>query len=253
MACSSTPMRCGRWPRAALRLAFQPVKSAPPLGVSRAGGAPDLPAALPWPSWRDTPLGFVVQIALHDLAGSAVAAQLPASGLLSFFVDPAQRADGSQPADRGAWAVVFSPAGQLARRTPPAGSAPPLPVSRAHFTPDLTLPNVPTERNPALTLTAEEQASYELLLLALRAGSNPAAARNRLFGEPDSIQDDVLLTCAAASAPPDPLAWQLLLQLDSDEAAGMRWGSAGMLYFAIPRAALAAQQFDAAWAVIQSD
>jgi uncharacterized protein YwqG len=49
------------------------------------------------------------------------------------------------------------------------------------------------------------------------------------------------------------LDWQLLLQVDSDEHAGMKWASAGMLYFWIKRADLAAGHFNNTWVVLQSD
>ena len=47
--------------------------------------------------------------------------------------------------------------------------------------------------------------------------------------------------------------WQLLLQIDSDENAGMRWGNAGMLYYWIKRDDLKARHFDDTWLVLQSE
>lgn len=56
-------------------------------GSSKFGGAPDLPADLPWPTWRDGLLGFMGQFDLADLPGSLVADSLglPEAGLLSLF------------------------------------------------------------------------------------------------------------------------------------------------------------------------
>jgi uncharacterized protein YwqG len=48
------------------------------------------------------------------------------------------------------------------------------------------------------------------------------------------------------------LDWLLLLQIDSDPNAGMRWGSSGMLYYWIERRALEARHFEDVWCVLQS-
>jgi uncharacterized protein YwqG len=88
-----------------------------------------------------------------------------------------------------------------------------------------------------------------------------------MLGYADAIQDDMRLQCQLVShgiAPgtndpriaaltPGAADWILLLQIDSDGLAGMRWGSAGMLYFWIERMALAAGHFDDVWVVLQSD
>jgi uncharacterized protein YwqG len=47
--------------------------------------------------------------------------------------------------------------------------------------------------------------------------------------------------------------WGLLLQIDSDEHAGMRWANNGMLYYWIQQADLAARRFDTTWLVLQSE
>jgi uncharacterized protein YwqG len=46
-------------------------------------------------------------------------------------------------------------------------------------------------------------------------------------------------------------SWRLLLQVDSDEAAGMMWGDSGMLYFWIRDDDLAARRFERVWCVMQ--
>jgi uncharacterized protein YwqG len=47
--------------------------------------------------------------------------------------------------------------------------------------------------------------------------------------------------------------WQLLLQIDTDERIGMRWGSTGMLYYWIRWPDLQAHYFDETWLVLQSE
>ena len=43
--------------------------------------------------------------------------------------------------------------------------------------------------------------------------------------------------------------WELLLQVDSDEANGMMWGDMGRLYFLIHRDDLQARRFEKAWMI----
>jgi len=51
----------------------------------------------------------------------------------------------------------------------------------------------------------------------------------------------------------DAIDWLLLLQIDSDEHVGMRWGNTGMLYYWLKRDDLKAQRFDETWLVLQSE
>jgi uncharacterized protein YwqG len=48
-------------------------------------------------------------------------------------------------------------------------------------------------------------------------------------------------------------SWQLLLQVDSDDRAGMRWASYGMIYDWITDRALKERQFNRTWMILQSD
>ncbi len=89
---------------------------------------------------------------------------------------------------------------------------------------------------------------------------------NRLLGNPDTIQDDMRIQCQltshgvtdgndprTAALSKGAMDWQLLLQVDSNEHAGMRWASSGMLYYWITSADLHARHFDATWVVLQSE
>jgi len=51
----------------------------------------------------------------------------------------------------------------------------------------------------------------------------------------------------------DARNWQLLLQVDSDEQAGMHWANTGMLYYWITSADLQAHAFEHCWLVLQSE
>nr|MBF6591327.1 DUF1963 domain-containing protein [Ktedonobacterales bacterium] len=77
------------------------------IGASKLGGLPDLPPDVPWPARAGAPLAFVAQVRLDDVAPFDVTHVLPATGLLTFFYDARQQAFGADPADRGAWQVLY--------------------------------------------------------------------------------------------------------------------------------------------------
>lgn len=57
-----------------------------PLGGSKLGGQPDLPAESEWPSYNDESMVFIGQINLSELANFNSGLELPKKGLLSFFI-----------------------------------------------------------------------------------------------------------------------------------------------------------------------
>lgn len=91
-----------------IRLVIDGQIDATAAGVSRLGGSPDLPPDAPWPAEDDgTPLSFIAQLDMRQMAAHDVQGILPRAGLLSFFYAAAsQRAWGFNPADHGAWAVI---------------------------------------------------------------------------------------------------------------------------------------------------
>src|SRR5664279_4865149 len=56
-----------------------------PIGVSKMGGSPDVPADFQWPMWNDVPLTFIAQIRFSDAKPFDQEDLLPAQGLLYFF------------------------------------------------------------------------------------------------------------------------------------------------------------------------
>jgi uncharacterized protein YwqG len=252
-----------------LRLLATPVEDRQPVGTSRLGGQPDLPAGFPWPEWKDRPMSFLAQICLEDIAGFAPAEALPSSGLLSFFYDSRQETYGASPDDRGGWAVsFFEPAIQLSLAPFPDG----LP-REARFKPlglkyhrEWTLPVDPRQAKPGLELSDSEQRAYENLLRDFFGPGDRKIPHHRMFGWPDQLQDDMQLQAALAAnnirdrhdprekeAAQTKSRWVLLLQVDSDERAGMRWGSYGMIYDWIEEEALKERVFNQTWMILQSD
>jgi uncharacterized protein YwqG len=146
--------------------------------------------------------------------------------------------------------------------------------------PELALPAPFPDEVRAMGLSDEETDAYWRLTEELeREGARvdasvaeaPGTARyppiHRLGGVPHEIQNPMEAECELARRGEDPLAlpysrqeevaeeakarWRLLLQVDSDDAAGMMWGDAGMLYYWIRDDDLAARRFDRAWCVMQ--
>jgi uncharacterized protein YwqG len=241
------------------------------VGASRLGGQPDLPAGVAWPLLRGAPMAFIAQIALAALGPYDVQRALPPAGMLWFFYDAQQQTFGADPADRGGWHVLYRDA-DGATPLRPAPFPPALPAA-ARYTPctlsartELTLPQRPATELTPFTWTPEQQSRYEALLATRETPAERAVPHNRLLGHPDALGDDMRLECQlaangvsslddprVAALSPGAHAWRLLLQVDSDEHAGMRWGNNGLLYFWIERDALAARRFENVWLVLQSE
>lgn len=258
----------------AIRLSTRAVaQEAIAVGASEIGGQPDLPPNTPWPAKQGAPLSFVAQIRLEEVASYDSAHVLPSKGLLSFFYDAAQETYGGSPADRDGFHVFyFADAVGVWRQSFPEA----LPAS-ARFTPcavsfatELTLPDTPTVALPNLTWTPDQQKTYEAVLATLPgAEAQHAAPQDQLLGYPDTLQDDMRLECQLAShgvdvsqMASDPRAkalipgaddWTLLLQVDSDGQAGMRWGDGGILYYWIEQNALRSANFSNVWGVLQTE
>lgn len=240
------------------------------VGASKIGGMPDLPAGMSWPEWKGKPQSFIAQILLDEVHQYDTNGLLPPHGMLWFFYDASQQTFGDSPADSGGWRVLFTDGdlSKLQRANAPA-QLPKESQFRAcatKFASEITLTQQPQLEIPHLNWSEAEQKQYETLLSSFPSPDDRAKVHHRLLGYPDTIQDDMRLQCQLMSNgvtdPNDPRTaalakgatdWQLLLQIDSDEQAGMRWGNNGMLYYWIKRADLQTRHFERAWLVLQSE
>ncbi len=234
------------------------------VAISHLGGEPDLPPTVDWPEWNGKPLSFIAQIALSEMP-ELPEARLPPSGLLSFFYEAGQEAWGFDPADRGAWRVLWSPEQGLEPRSTPAAVPEDGRYQACRLTGIVEINHVPWE-SPAvdtLGMTREEVFAYAD---AFEADDAPI---HRLLGHPEPIQGDMQLEaqlvsnglyCGDPSDFEDPRAvelrdgavdWRLLLQVDSDDGAGMMWGDAGRLYFWMTEDAIERRDWDSAWMILQ--
>jgi len=256
--------------KASIRLLTTPVaETTLELGASKLGGVPDLPTATSWPIWKDIPQSFIAQIRLADLHQYDVNGVLPGQGMLWFFYDAQQQTYGADPMDKGGWAVLFAETPGTLERTPAPATLPPASQFRAcalTYTSELTLALQPQLELASFDWTDEEQQRYETMLASFPTPEDHAAVHNRLLGNPEMLQDDMRSQCQlvshgvtdvsdpkAAELAPGTMDWQLLFQVDSDEQAGMRWASTGLLYYWLKKVDLQACNFAASWLVLQSE
>ncbi len=250
-------------------------RAEPGIGRSRVGGLPDLPAGLSWPRRipGGAPLSFLAQFNLAEVAPYDPEGRLPRQGMLWFFYDAEEQPWGFDPADRGAWRVIYAdvdPAGLVRLGSPEAlGTEWIFREATVGFRRELTLPPLESGFVQGLNLSREERGRYmdlEEAVHRLYGGENI----HRLLGHPQPIQGDMQLECQLVShglycgtseGYQDPQAealrpgaadWRLLFQLDSDfDATGMMWGDVGRLYFWIREQDLRERRFADVWMVLQ--
>jgi uncharacterized protein YwqG len=223
-----------------------------PLGVSRFGGEPDLPAHFAWPTReivetkgilrrhtlrRPGGLDFLAQIRCEELAGLALPDGVPRRGMLWVFYDAEEQPWGFRKEDAAAARIVHvADPGPLSRTQAP-------PRRRHAFRPCRIRPveswTLPEQTIP---IDSDDEALVEAYLeeLCVALHGDPTSPLHRLLGHGQWIQND---------ATEDEPGSRLLLQIDSDDdvdGPGWMWGDAGRLYFTLMDEQLRAQRFDAA-------
>lgn len=229
---------------------------------SRLGGPAALPLEMSWPRWKDRDQALIAQLMMSDVAHLDRDCLLPSEGRLLFFYDQEQESWGFDPNDRGSWTVLF-----VGPETPTQTSERAIYPSR-RLTPssEICLPPWESLQFETLQLPAEETDAYIGLRDSLRSDGDLVT---KVLGYPDPVQGAMEVECQFASngiycgnadAYKDPRAgellsgardWRLLLQVDSEEAAGMMWGDVGRLYYWIRESDLRSANFHAAWLVLQ--
>lgn len=266
-------------------------------GQSKLGGLPDLPHGIDWPTWTPpappkkpgfferlfskqsaqpqefppSPHSFVAQFNLAEVAPYDTEKKLPASGMLYFFFDTAVCPWGFNPADRGAWKVLYwnGDISQLSRTAAPPGFDQRLvfKASRPTFSSEKVLPPWESLLMERLNMSDDESTEYIEMLEDLSIYNDDPASR--LLGHPDQIQGDMLRQCQlvtndiyvgngnCADNPrvPDLLKsaadWQLLFQIDSQHVGTNYWGDAGRIYYWTRSYDLAQHNLDNIWLVLQ--
>jgi uncharacterized protein YwqG len=250
-----------------------------PVGTSKFGGCPDLPAGVQWPHWQDKPLSFLTQLNLDTLPQVSLFDALSASGHLLFFYETKAQTWGFDPHDKGSWRVVYTeePNEKLERRETPKG-AETFAACTLSFRASFSLPSPQSEEVQALGLKYGETESYEEAracdfetnISDSEATERIMGCRHQLLGYSHEIQNEMRtesqfasngIYCGGASRFEDSerllelkrevTQWQLLLQIDSDDDVGWMWGDLGRLYFWIRGSDLAAKEFSNVWMILQ--
>jgi uncharacterized protein YwqG len=264
-----------------------------PIGASRIGGVPDLPDGFRWPQWsgsrtewigsgmtreapfKDRDLNFVAQFNLSDLAAFSACKELPSQGTLYFFYDWDVQPWGYDPADHLGARVIHleGPIGPLIRANDESrtGSFP----CKLAFAEDWTIPggecfgldeHLGRDDGSALaTVEAIEEVRRDLNNVSEGEYFKPI---HRLFGWPETIQNDMRLECQlvsngvycggagvdqrAAALADGAKDWRLLLQIDTDdEGPGWMWGDCGRIYFWMHKDDLREHRFTNARLILQ--
>lgn len=233
-------------------------------GVSRFGGHAVLPGGRSWPTWNGRPLQFLALIDLAGLAGLPSDLALPSMGTLSVFFDHEEQPWGFRPEDQGGCQVFYDPSGATMTIEHPAGVDAFTAVSVAPRA-GMSVPHPWEEGVDALG----EEASDLVFAVLEDLDGDGDRVDHRLGGWPSIIQSPIWLECQLTANGVDTggpagyqgdrvealragaADWQLLLQVDSDEASGWMFGDIGRLYVCIRRQDLAELRFDRCWTVLQ--
>ena len=232
-------------------------------GNSRLGGIPDL--ATPWPRYEGRPLGCVAQLDLEEMKAAGGPDWLPATGRLIFFYELEHGSWGIEGKDAGSAIVIYETGDQaqaiVAGDLPEDARFPSYPV---RFTAATSLPSESRLEVDWKRLTKAEHLAVEAAVEALQ----PPGPVHQVGGYPQSVQgDDMEVQCQSVTEglylgdrggsktsermSSSAADWRLLLQLDTDNDAGMMWGDTGVLYFWIREQDARAKDFSRVWMILQ--
>ena len=245
-----------------LRLAAHPTEETRlELGATKFGGTPDLPSGMSWPEYEGSPLPFIAQINLSEVAAFDLSHLLPDSGILSFFFDLDAFFENLQmDSDARIWHVhyISAPLPELRRLTLPESIAhrrryrPCNVTCTTEFTlPDYSLYDSSSIERLGLTepLTDEEERAYYRVKaqLAGKDGAKYHVPIHRLLGHADVVQWNMHNQLEGRTDD-----WQMLFQVDSDDASNMDWGDTGRIYYWIRITDLAERNFNRLKVILQS-
>jgi uncharacterized protein YwqG len=249
----------------AIHLAPIPVSQS----LTKVGGSPDIDSSFEWPSWNDQPMSFLAQIDLSSLPYISNLEKLPSAGMLYFFYDQEQSTWGFDPKDLGSWRVVFREAiGSITKISQPEGLPTESIFRETYLSPSIRS-TYPSFERLGINVRSYSNEAFDIED-NLRHKARPEGPEHQIGGYPNPIQNDTMeleaqlasngLYCGNSSGYQDPRAtslsegskdWLLLLQIDTDEKAGMMWGDCGMLYFWVRKLDLENRDFSKVWMVLQ--
>lgn len=267
----------------------------PPL-TSKLGGLPDLPKGTAWPTYQfvpwqppvrppgfigrllgrkpepqppppppeATPLPFLAQINLADIARVGCDLPLPETGLLLFFYEAHE--DGMANSETTGFRVLFVPGGTETER-PSSAPVPPAPVRSLECQAGETLPELEYMEEYVPAYSPDHFAEvYEALDEDI---DTFIYSGNAFGGWAHSIQGTMELQCElfangmkglpddykeaeARGLNKNATGWRLLMQLDSEDTPELDWGDSGKVYFFCRKDDIAACRFERCCVIPQS-
>ena len=216
------------------------------------------------------PLQFIAQVDLAEIWSTGpVDPDIPREGRLLLFYDTDHRPGGDRPADITGARLIhdLTPTDALGRASPPAELS--ARKQTAGFRPQRCVLHAgiwpPYFGSPEWN-ACEIKAKAEKTVKAWWYEVTRDGHDHRFGGHPLQIQGDMQTECALVSQGLDLSAWNskaaerlksdaanwlMLLQIASDDRAGMMWGDVGNLYVWIHRDALRARRFEEARVIMQ--
>ena len=198
-----------------------------------------------------------------ELRAAGGPAWLPDEGRLMFFYELEHGSWGLEARDAGSSVVIYE-TGEPGQRAEPADlpADARFPTYPVRFFPATSLP--PDERLELdwRGMTKAERFAVEAAIEALQ----PTEPVHQIAGFPHPVQADAMeeqcqrVMQGLDFESPDLKAsermssttdWRLLLQIDTDNDAGMMWGDTGMLYFWIREQDARARDFSKVWMILQ--
>ncbi len=207
-----------------------------------------------WPRYEGRPLCCVAQLDLGEMRSAGGPAWLPDHGRLLFFYELECGSWGLYAKDVGSAVVVYE-TGPPATAIKPddlsyAADFPAYPVT---FARDVSFP---TEERLAIDWSRLNKASADALEEAL-VELAPAAPAHQIAGYPSPVQSDCMeaecqdIAGRLGQRGGDVADWRLLLQVDTDDEAGMMWGDVGSLYFWVREQDAKIGDFSKIWMILQ--
>jgi uncharacterized protein YwqG len=243
-----------------------------PIGASKLGGNPDLPADFEWKYYEGKPLTFIGQFKLSEIAPYDRDKELPAEGMLYIFFE----ADRVPFRKRDSWEVYYieDETTKFIRRLHPTLKGEfrfidALPAHRLSFESNFSIPYELEDYELDFTDDEEEQFSefYHTTF---------PSPRHTFLGHDSHIQNYPIWDCVKESQGIEPhkaegpplyryrytdeqlsyidaeiKKWKFLFQIDSDDSLDVMWGDVGMLYICIPKTSLERKHFEDAWTTWQ--
>jgi uncharacterized protein YwqG len=254
-----------------LRFRTEPISESDiPIGSSRMGGSPDLPLGIAWPTWDGRPLDFLLQLDLAEIPRKWGGDDLPESGWLYFFYDIDRNPWGFDVSHRYGWRVLFYDGDRknLGRCKRPDNVDPQLRSCGLTFFQGIYVnwPSLQDEKSLSDLRSLDKHEGFVEAILEIfghQITGRTHGCQSRYEGMQEECQEAShgIFQCdgqcrvfdhkKAEKIKAGITNWRFLLEVRSDDNAGLEWNAYGTLYFWIREDDLRNSDFHNVWALFQ--